>query len=203
VALARSYYTITNDATLQAKYGNQLKIALDAIMDDIGYYGAGSESLSDNFVAQHWVEDFEYYLSLNMTAEVAGEMAITRIFAPPEGDYGAGISKAVSESWTWEDRMELGEFYINRMANMYSHNNWGANNAVVFSRALRGIDTVFTSRNTNLYGVLDNDDFFDYWGGLSMALEYVNGQAPKMYVLDYSNRNDPDSITLEQYINRE
>lgn len=36
-----------------------------------------------------------------------------------------------------------------------------------------------------------------------MALEYVNGQAPKMYVLDYSNRNDPDSITLEQYINRE
>lgn len=203
VALARSYYTITNDATLQAKYGNQLKIALDAIMEDIGYYGAGSESLSDNFVAQHWVEDFEYYLSLNMTAEVAGEMAITRIFAPPEGDYGAGISKAVSESWTWEDRMELGEFYINRMANMYSHNNWGANNAVVFSRALRGIDTVFTSRNTNLYGVLDNDDFFDYWGGLSMALEYVNGQAPKMYVLDYSNRNDPDSITLEQYINRE
>ena len=98
------------------------------------------------------------------------------------------ISKLVSESWTWKDRMELGQFYLNRMANMYSHKNWGTNNVAVFSRALSGIGTVFTSRNTNLYGVLDNDDFFDYWGGLSMALEYVNGKAPNMYVLDYSNR---------------
>ena len=154
-------------------------------------------------MAQHCVEYYAYYLSLNMTPEVAGEMAITRIFAPPEGDYGAGVSKAVSESWTWEDRMELGEFYLNRMANMYSHNNWGTNNPAVFTRALTGVDTIFTSRNTNLYGVLDNDDFFDYWGGLSMATEYVNGEAPTMFVLDYSNRDKADSVTLEQYMNRE
>jgi len=203
VALARSYYTIINDANLKAKYGTRLNTALDPIMKDIGYYGVGYESLNDNYVAQHWVEDYAYYLSLNMTPEVAGEMAITRIFAPPEGDYGAGISKLVSESWTWDDRMELGEFYLKRMANMYSHKNWGTNNVAVFSRALTGISTIFTSRNTNLYGVLDNDDFFDYWGGLSMALEYVNGKAPTMYVLDYSNKAKPDSISLEQYMNRE
>jgi cobaltochelatase CobN len=210
VALARSYYTIINDATLQAKYGSDLNDALDTIMKGIGYYGAGSESLDDNYVAKHWVEDFEYYMSLNMTipedmtkAMYVGELAITRIFAPPEGDYGAGISKLVSMSWTWDDSSELGEFYINRMANMYSHNNWGTSNPVVFTRALSGIGTVFTSRNTNLYGVLDNDDYFDYWGGLSMAIEYVNGKAPTMYVLDYSDKNDPDSISLEQYMNRE
>ncbi|MCE5215144.1 MAG: cobaltochelatase subunit CobN [Methanobacterium sp.] len=203
VALARSYYTIINNTSLKAKYGSRLNTALDPIMKGIGYYGAGYESLSDNFVALHWVEDFEYYMSLNMTPEVAGEMAITRIFAPPEGDYGAGISKAVSESWTWQDRMELGEFYINRMGNMYSHNNWGTSNPIVFSHALSGIGTVFTSRNTNLYGVLDNDDFFDYWGGLSMAIEYVNGQAPNINVLDYANRANPNSISLEQYMNRE
>jgi cobaltochelatase CobN len=203
VALARSYYTIINNAQLKAMYGDKLKTALNTIMEGIGYYGAGYESLNNNYVAKHWVEDFQYYLTLNMTPEVAGEMAITRIFAPPEGDYGAGISKLVSESWTWKDRMELGQFYLNRMANMYSHKNWGTSNVAVFSRALSGIGTVFTSRNTNLYGVLDNDDFFDYWGGLSMALEYVNGKAPDMYVLDYSNRAKPDSISLEQYMNRE
>lgn len=210
VALARSYYTIINDATLQRKYGSDLNTALDTIMEGIGYYGAGSESLDDNYVAKHWVEDFEYYMSLEMTvpdettkAAYAGELAITRIFAPPEGDYGAGISKLVSMSWTWEDSSELGEFYIQRMANMYSHNNWGVSNTLVFTRALTGIDTVFTSRNTNLYGVVDNDDYFDYWGGLSMAIEYVNGEAPNMYVLDYSDRSNPDSLSIEQYINRE
>lgn len=203
VALARSYYTIINNNTLKTKYGSQLNTALDTIMKGIGYYGAGYESLSDNYVAKHWVEDFEYYMSLHMTPELAGEMAITKIFAPPEGDYGAGISKSISESWTWVERMELGEFYLKRMGNMYSHNNWGTSSSVVFSRALNGISTVYSSRNTNLYGVLDNDDFFDYWGGLSMAVEYVNGQAPHMNILDYSNRGKPDSISLEQYMNRE
>jgi cobaltochelatase CobN len=203
VALARSYYTIINDPTLKKKYGSKLTAALNPIMKGIGYYGAGYESLSQNYVAKHWVEDFAYYLSEKMSPELAGEMAITRIFAPPEGDYGAGISKAISNSWTWEDRMELGEFFVERMGNMYSHKNWGTSNPLVFQRALTGIDTVFTSRNTNLYGVMDNDDFFDYWGGLSMALEYVNGKAPNMYVLDYSNRANPDSITIEKFINRE
>jgi cobaltochelatase CobN len=36
-----------------------------------------------------------------------------------------------------------------------------------------------------------------------MAIEYVNGQSPNLYVLDYSDRSHPDSVTLEQYINRE
>ena len=203
VALARSYYTIINNATLKKKYGSKLTAALDPIMKGIGNYGLGNEPLSQNYVAKHWVEDFAYYLSQKMSPQLAGEMAITRIFAPPEGDYGAGISKAVSNSWTWDDRMELGEFYLERMGNMYSHNNWGTSNPLVFKRALTSVGTVFTSRNTNLYRVMDNDDFFDYWGGLSMAIEYVNGKAPDMYVLDYSNRANPDSITLEKFINRE
>ncbi|MCK9150783.1 cobaltochelatase subunit CobN [Methanobacterium alcaliphilum] len=200
VALARSYYTIINNNTLK---NLNVKTALDKIMDGIGYYGLGSEELSQNYVAKHWVEDFIYYLSLNMTPEYAGEMAISRIFAPPEGDYGAGIAKAASLSWTWEERMEVAEYYLKRMGHIYTKNNWGVTNPAVFARALSGIDTMFASRNTNLYGVLDNDDFFDYWGGLSMALEKVNGKVPNFYVLDYANKNNAKTLTIEQYINRE
>jgi len=203
VALARSYYTILADETLKAKYGSEIKTALDAIMEGIGYYGVGSESLDDNYVAKHWVEDFIYYMNLGMDAEEAGELAITRIFAPPEGDYGAGISQSISQSWTWDDTSELAEYYLNRMGRMYSHNNWGTTSSIVFSRALSGISTVFTSRNTNLYGVLDNDDFFDYWGGLSLAIEYVTGSTPTMYVLDYADRSDAKAVTLEYYMTRE
>jgi len=202
-ALARSYYTILGDPLLQQKYGNGLQDALDAVLQPIGFYGLGSESLDENYVAKHWVEDFEYYLSLNMTPYEAGEWAISRIFAPPENDYGAGISKSVELSWTWDNRDELGDFYLNRMGNIYSSTQWGTSNPSVFRRALHGISQVFTSRNTNLYGVLDNDDFFDYWGGLSMALERINGYAPSMYVLSYATRSNPRVLSLESYMAEE
>lgn len=203
VALARSYYTIINNATLTSRYGTTIKTSLDKIMSGIGYYGAESETLAQNYVAQHWLEDTIYYMSLNMTPEIAGEMAISKIFAPPEGDYGAGIAKAASLSWTWNNTTQLADYYLARMGHMYTHNNWGLNNPAVFARALSGIDTMFASRNTNLYGVLDNDDFFDYWGGLSMALEKVNGKLPNFYVINYADKNNANTMSIDEYINRE
>ncbi|WBF08748.1 cobaltochelatase subunit CobN [Methanothermobacter thermautotrophicus] len=203
VALARSYYTILDDTRLKQKYGDKIEKALNYVLGPVGFYGISDESLDYNYVAKHWVEDFEYYMSLNMTPEIAGEYAISRIFAPPENDYGAGISKSIQLSWTWDDRMELADFYLNRMGNIYSSTQWGSSNPLVFKRALNGVKTVFTSRNTNLYGVLDNDDFFDYWGGLSLAIERVNGEAPTMYVLSYGNRGSPRALTLESFMSLE
>ncbi|WP_255772533.1 cobaltochelatase subunit CobN [Methanothermobacter sp. K4] len=202
-ALARSYYTVLSNPLLRRKYGSSLQDALDAVLQPIGFYGLGSEPLDENYVAKHWVEDFEYYISLNFTPREAGEWAISRIFAPPENDYGVGISKSAELSWTWENRTELADFYLNRMGNIYSSTRWGTSNPAVFRRTLQGISQVFTSRNTNLYGVLDNDDFFDYWGGLSMALERVNGYAPSMYVLNYATRSNPGVLSLESYMARE
>jgi cobaltochelatase CobN len=204
IALARSYYTILEDSTLKAKYGDKIKAALDPIMEGIGYYGVGSESLNDNYVALDWVNDFEYYLSLNMTPEDAGEMAISRIFAPPEGDYGAGISKALEMSWTWNSTDDLAKYYLERMGHIYSQNNWGTSNPAVFARALTGISTMYSSRNTNLYGVLDNDDYVDYWGGLYNALKYVNnGNSIRWNVLYYPNPDNPQSLSIQQSISRE
>ena len=203
IALARSYYTILSNSTLQAKYGDNVKKALDSIMSDIGNYGKGSESLDDNYVAFDWVNDFCYYMDQGMNCTDAGELAISRIFAPPENDYGAMIAQAVRQSWTWNSSSELGYNYLVRMGNVYSSNNWGKYSGIAFIRALTGVNSVYTSRNTNLYGSLDNDDFFDYWGGLSLAIAAVNGKEPNMYVLKYGNGIEPRAMSLEQYVSRE
>lgn len=204
VALARSYLTILGNKTLMnGKYGKELREALEGVVSGINYYGIASESLDSNYVAQHWIEDCLYYLSIGYNATYAGECAITRIFAPPNGDYGAGISKLVSMSWTWNDTDELAQFYLGRMGNMYSKNYWGDTNSLVFLRALSNSDTIITSRNTNQYGVLDNDDFFDYWGGLSMAVENVSGKSPKMNVLMYADKNNAYISSLEEVMYQE
>ena len=204
VALARSYNTIVRNSTLmRSQYGKQIKEAINFVMEGIGYYGISSESLDDNYVAKHWVEDCIYYLSQGYNATTAGEYAITRIFAPPNGDYGAGISKLVSMSWTWNDTSELADFYLGRMGNMYSKNYWGDTNPLVFLRALSNSDTIVTSRNTNQYGVLDNDDFFDYWGGLSMTVEQISGKTPNMNVLMYANKDKAYIASLEEVMYQE
>ena len=204
VALARSYLTITKDATLMnSAHGKQLREALEGVMQSINYYGIYNEPLNSNYVAQHWIEDTLFYLSQGYNATYAGECAITRIFAPPNGDYGAGISKLVSMSWTWNDTSELADFYLGRMGNMYSKNYWGDTNPLVFLRALSNSDTIVASRNTNQYGVLDNDDFFDYWGGLSMTVENISGKAPKFNVLMYADKNNAYISSLEEVMYRE
>ncbi len=199
MTLARSYYTIIRNKTLMdSEYGSEIYDAIRAIMKSISYKGMANESLDDNYVAKHWVEDCIYYLSLGYNSTVSGEYAITRIFAPPNGDYGAGISKLVSMSWTWNDTDELSEFYIGRMGNMYSKYYWGDTNPVVFMRALSNTDHIVVSRNTNQYGVLDNDDFFDYWGGLSMTVEYLSNKTPTMNVLMYANRDTAYVASFEK-----
>ena len=201
VALARSYLTMTKNPTLMQN--QQLKEALEAVMGSINYYGASNEPLDSNYVAQHWIEDTLFYLGQGYNATYAGECAITRIFAPPNGDYGAGISKLVSMSWTWNDTSELADFYLGRMGNMYSKNYWGDTNPLVFLRALSNSDTIVASRNTNQYGVLDNDDFFDYWGGLSMTVEEISGKAPKFNVLMYADKNNARLSSLEEVMYQE
>ena len=199
LALARSYNTIVKNQTLMnSEYGPQINESIRSIMRSISFKGLSNESLDDNYVAKHWLEDCIYYLSLGYNATTAGEYAITRIFAPPNGDYGAGISKLVSMSWTWNDTDELSEFYIGRMGNMYSKYYWGDTNPVVFMRALSNTDHIVVSRNTNQYGVLDNDDFFDYWGGLSMTVEYLSNKTPTMNVLMYANKDNAYVASFEK-----
>lgn len=204
VALARSYmYILDNDELMNSVWAKDIQEGLDEVMASINYYGIGGESFDENSVAEHWVSDFIYYKELGYNTTYAAEYAITRIFAPPNGDYGAGIAKSVSLSWTWNDTDELSDFYLGRMGNMYSKFYWGETNPLVFARALNNTNDLIVSRNTNVYGVLDNDDFFDYWGGLSMTMAYVNGNTPKMNVLMYGNKNTPYTTSIEQAIAKE
>ena len=204
VALARSYmYILDNDELMNSKWAKDIEEGLDQIMASIDYYGVGGESFEENYVAKHWINDFIYYKELGYNTTYAAECAITRIFAPPNGDYGAGIAKSVSLSWTWNDTDELADFYLGRMGNMYSRFYWGETNPLVFARALNNTNDLIVSRNTNVYGVLDNDDFFDYWGGLSMTMAYVNGNTPNMNVLMYGNKNTPYTTSIEQAIAKE
>ncbi len=202
-ALAASYYTIIDNNTLKSKYGSKLTTGMNYVMSEIGYYGIGNEPLDDNYVALDWVNDFCIYMSQGMDSTEAATLAITRIFGPPNGDYGANLASEVRQSWTWNTTTELADAYLARIGHMYSNTDWGTEDTEAFTEELTGVSAIDTSRDTNLYGVLDNDDFYDYWGGLAMTVDMVNNDTVPMDVLKYGTGEVPQAVTFNQYLNLE
>ncbi len=142
--------------------------------------------------------------------ELAGELAAVRIFAPPPGGYGVGIEKEIGAGgtdWNSENGTEtIGNLYIFRMANLYTVDSEGfmhylGNYESIFRENLNGTDVVINSRSSSLYGVLDNDDFFQYVGGFSAAVQAVSGEAPEVMVANL--RGDPKIEGLGTFIARE
>ncbi|MFN3323070.1 MAG: cobaltochelatase subunit CobN [Bryobacteraceae bacterium] len=161
-------------------------------------YESGREPLEANYVAKHWVE------TLLAHPEASGEEAIARIFGPAEGGYGSGINRVIEQAWTWKHRSEVADVYIHRMSHSYSTGAWGMSSPKLYRQLLRGVDLNFHSRSTNLYGVVDNDDYFDYFGGLSLAIERTNeGRVPGNYVLHLADPGRPRIDTLQHFLTRE
>jgi cobaltochelatase CobN len=196
VALAGSYETIV-------KANPKLQRSLDAVLKDMPDVQRGSEPLEVNAVARHWVSSTEAVLERGETEEGAGARAITRIFGPAEGAYGAGISRIIEQAWTWKSRDEVADAYLGKMAHAYSGESWGNVEPEDYRQALTGIQQSFHSRATNLYGIADNDDYFDYFGGLSLAIERVNGKPPENDVLFYADPRQSRVETLEHFLTRE
>jgi len=195
-ALAASYESIL-------KKNPALRPALDGVLKEIPDSSRGHEPLATNAVARHWISDTEKALRNGIAAERAGARSLLRIFGPAEGAYGAGINRVIEQAWTWKSRDQVADAYLGKMAHGYSAGAWGAIEPEQYRSALSGIEQSFHSRATNLYGVVDNDDYFDYFGGLSLAIERVNGKPPQNYVLFYADPNQSKVETLEHFLTKE
>lgn len=188
------------------------------------------ENPADNYVQKHTLairdalltltpEEQQEILDTYMAAnpkfegsfdELAEELASLRIFAPPPGGYGVGIEKEIGAGGTeWDSENAtgaIGGLYIFRMANLYTTDSEGSvqylgNYESLFRENLDGTEIVFNSRSSSLYGVLDNDDFFQYVGGLSAAVQTVSGDIPDIKVINL--RGEPKVEGLDVFLARE
>lgn len=172
-----------------------LRTSLDAALQPLGAFASGgNESLELNRVAANWVRDAAQRLDAGVDAEQAGNLAALRLFGVAPGAYGAGVNTLVERSGSWQDRSELARSYVNRMGHAYGMNYQGEPVQAAFEDSLKHVTRTYLGRSSNLYGLMDNNDAFDYLGGLSMAVEHLSGKAPENFV---SWHNDPRKVRLE------
>ena len=172
-----------------------LSLALNSALSPLGKeQKPGQESLDINLVAAQWVKDTRAALQQGFTANEAGLHATYRLFGDAPGTYGAGVNRLVERSGSWEQRSEIADVYIRRMGHAYGANVAGEPRQALFTQRLNTVGKTYLGRSSNLYGLLDNNDTFDYLGGLSLAVETVKGDVPDNFILAHE---DNTNISIE------
>ncbi|MFP4560438.1 MAG: cobaltochelatase subunit CobN, partial [Thiohalorhabdus sp.] len=176
----------------------ELTPALEAALKPLGELrSAGTESLERNQVAAHWVADARRAVKEGAEPDEAGNQSILRVYGDAPGSYGAGVNRMAERSGSWEERDEVADAYLRRMGHAYGAGSAGEAAHGDFRRNLDRVERTYLGRASNLYGLLDNNDAFDYLGGLSMAVEQVTGEAPASRIIDHSNPEKPSMQNLE------
>jgi cobaltochelatase CobN len=131
-------------------------------------------------------------------------LALFRIFGCADGTYGPGLANAIAASNTWNNTDILAQLFIDRMGNAYGEDVWGESATDLFTRNLADVEVTMHSRSSNLYGALDNDDFFQYLGGLNLAVTYASGgNAPDSYITNLRAVGGEEVETLGDFISDE
>lgn len=169
----------------------QLTVALDHALEPLGdEREPGNETLAENRVAANWVEQAQQLMNKNQTAALAGRLASLRLFGDAPGVYGAGVNRLAERSGAWDDRRQLSQAYIHRMGHAYGADLNGQPAHASFKASLGKVRHTYLGRASNLYGLMDNNDAFDYLGGLSMAVEHTAGAAPENNVIQHADPNN-------------
>lgn len=113
----------------------------------------------------------------------SAEYANRRIFFPAPGTYGTRVNRLAGSSGLWQSDDELAAIYMRNMAS--SLNTQGEIDAApaALAAAAARADTLLHPAWSNVYGVTDIDDMYQYFGGLSLAVRKNSGRAPGEYIV--------------------
>ncbi len=136
----------------------------------------------ENLIARNSRRIRTRLVDAGMDEEEAMELSRLRIFSEEPGSYGNGVSEMTGASGLWTGEDEIVDVYERRMGFVFGGGYHGREARDLLRENLTGVDAVVHSRSSNLYGLLDNDDMFQYLGGLAMAVRRESGQAPATLV---------------------
>ena len=157
-----------------------------------------------NYVKENSELIYEWLVThTNCTEDEARNLSMIRVFGPPDGKWGTGLTHATPRSSTWEDESMLADLYIGTMSHVYGEGIWGEQLQDLFRQNLNGTEIAIFSRSSNVLGILDTDHPYEFLGGLGLAIRSVTGETPAMYINNLRDPSRPTTETLSQFLSRE
>jgi cobaltochelatase CobN len=124
-----------------------------------------------------------------------------RVFGSRPGAYGAGLQAMIDER-LWRDRRDLAEAFLIWGGHAYGGGIEGEDARGALETRLAQVDAVVHNQDNREHDLLDSDDYYQFEGGLSAAVESLTGVLPTVYHNDHSRPERPVVRTLEDEIAR-
>ncbi|MHA1524676.1 MAG: cobaltochelatase subunit CobN [Alphaproteobacteria bacterium] len=163
------------------------------------------EKPQDNPLAARVAEETARFVEGGHTLERARRLATYRVFSSKPGAYGAGLQTLIDEK-IWDDRGDFADAFIAWSAFAYGGGTGsdGEGEAVreVFTQRLAHVEAVIHNQDNREHDLLDSDDYYQFEGGMSAAVERARGARPVIYHNDHSRVEKPIIRTLEEEIAR-
>jgi len=141
------------------------------------------EPLEMNYVKEHSAEAFSELKAVEGDETTARKLANARIFGPPAGTYGTNVISLIETS-NWTEETQLADAYISSMNHVYAENIHAGDADETYRKVLSNVDVVSQVRDSHDYEIVDLDHYYEFFGGLSKAVEIVRGVKPEMLITD-------------------
>lgn len=156
---------------------------IERIEDAVNLVASLEEPDGVNYVRRHINADLDEFLREGMQREQAYERASLRVFGCPPGTYGAGVEILIN-SRSWNTQEDLGRTYLNWSSHAYSRKLHGEKEEGLFRRRLSKCEVTVKNISSFETDMLDDEDFYNYHGGLISAVRMLSGRTPESYSTD-------------------
>ncbi|RIX99087.1 cobaltochelatase subunit CobN [Aureimonas flava] len=163
--------------------------------------GALEEDEDDNPIAARMAREARALEDAGLDAGAARRRAGFRVFGSKPGAYGAGLQALIDEGG-WETRADLAESFLHWSAYAYGADAEGLPERAAFEVRLGQMEAVIQNQDNREHDLLDSDDYYQFQGGMSAAVQHLSGQAPRAYHTDHSRPERPVIRTLDEEIAR-
>jgi len=195
--------------TASGLYRDMLPIALKKIEDAVKQVAALDET--GNAVRANTQKIEKILLQNGAPPKQAKALAQARIFSNASGDYGLKLDDATLASDSWgetgkgkQDRKageaKLAELYMGRMGHIWGEDGDKGLNRDLFAENLKKVDAAVLARSSNVFGVVNTDDPFQYLGGISTAVRSLTGKTPELYISDLRTPGKGKTETAANFI---
>jgi cobaltochelatase CobN len=159
------------------------------------------EAERDNPLAARVAADARRLVASGMPLDEAARRAGYRVFGSKPGAYGAGLQALVDASG-WEDEGELAETYLAWSGWAYGAGAEGTAAPTQFRDRLAHADAVVHNQDNREHDLLDSDDYYQFEGGLAVAIRHLSGRDVPVWHNDHSRPETPKIRSLADEIGR-
>ncbi|MBI5250038.1 MAG: cobaltochelatase subunit CobN [Desulfomonile tiedjei] len=133
----------------------------------------------------------------------AAELSQMRIFTETPGNHGNRVSELTSFSGLWDKDDEIAKVFQKHEGYAYGQGKWGIKAPEVLRENLKMSDVAVHTMTSTVIGVMDNDDWFQHLGGLSLAIRKERGEAPDTVLVVQQKPNELKVESISKTIGRE